>query len=126
MPQSSYTPAHHNLEVWKQSIRLVKSVYALTNNFPRREAYNLVSQMQRAVVSIPANIAEGAARLSDRDYLRFLRIARGSLSELETELILSEELGYIEKGAECKQDLRSVSYLLHRLIVSKQKKLESP
>jgi len=80
---------------WQLGIKLVKDVYALTNDFPDSERYGLVAQMRRAAVSVPSNIAEGAARESTREFAHYLVIARGSLSELETQLIIGKELGLI-------------------------------
>jgi len=85
---------HKDLDIWKRGIELVTEVYKLTRNFPREETYGLSSQMQRAAVSYPSNIAEGAARNSKADYSRFVYIALGSLSELETQVIISKNLGY--------------------------------
>jgi len=86
---------HHELRVWQDGIALVKLVYQATANFPADERFNLVSQMRRSAVSVPANIAEGAARLSAREFAHFLTISRGSLSELETLVIIASELGYL-------------------------------
>lgn len=86
--------SHHKLVAWQLSIELVRSVYTLTRSFPSDEKFGLVSQLRRAAVSVPSNIAEGAARGTPRDYTRFLYISRGSLSEMETQLILAEELGF--------------------------------
>lgn len=85
---------HHQLRVWQESMDLVVAVYAMVSTFPQAERFGLVSQMQRAAVSVPSNIAEGAARSSKRDFLRFLHIARGSLSELETQCHIAQRLGY--------------------------------
>ena len=85
---------HTDLAVWKQSIALVKLVYRITADFPESEKFGLVSQMRRCAVSIPSNIAEGAARDSSREFVRFLTIAIGSLAELETQLFISSELGF--------------------------------
>lgn len=85
---------HHRLLVWKESIELVKQVYELSSHYPKDELYGLTSQMRRAVVSVPSNIAEGAARDSSAEFVRFLIISRGSLSELETQLLIAKELGY--------------------------------
>ena len=86
---------HHNLLAWQEAIVLVKEVYRLTESFPSHEMYGLTSQMRRAAVSVPSNIAEGAARKGDVEFLQFLSISRGSLSELETQVIIASELGYI-------------------------------
>jgi four helix bundle protein len=76
---------------------LVEDIYRLSSKFPASEMYGLTSQMRRAAVSVPSNIAEGAARESDKEFLHFLAIARGSLSELETQLQLSKRLGYTQE-----------------------------
>lgn len=88
---------HKDLEVWKKSIELSKNIYVLTKVFPREEIYGLTSQIRRSAVSIPSNIAEGSARNSDKEFIRFLHISLGSLAELETQLIISKEIGYLEK-----------------------------
>ena len=90
-PISSY----RDLQVWQKGMELVVESYRLTEKLPRAELYGLVSQMRRAAVSIPANIAEGHARYHTRELWRHLSIARGSLMELETEFIASGRLGYI-------------------------------
>ena len=87
---------YKDLDVWKKSIELVTEIYSITANFPNEEKYGIVSQIRRAAVSIPSNIAEGCARFSDKENLRFLDIARGSLAELETQLIISKNLGFID------------------------------
>ncbi len=86
--------SYKELIVWQKSIQLVIDIYKLTKKFPKEETYGLSSQMQRAVVSIPSNIAEGNDRNSSKEFSQFLRIARGSLAELETQIIISEKLGY--------------------------------
>ncbi len=83
---------HKDLDVWKQSIELVAAVYTLTSDFPREEQYGLTAQLRRTAVSIPSNIAEGAARNSDKEFIQFLHISLGSLAELETQFILAERL----------------------------------
>ncbi len=90
--------SHKDLNVWKEAMGLAKEIYSLTTDFPREEIYGLVSQMRRAAVSIPSNIAEGAARGSHKDFIRFLYFALGSLAELETQLLLSVELGYMNNN----------------------------
>ena len=85
---------YKDLVVWKKSLRLSQEIYTLTNRFPKDELYGLISQIRRCSVSIPSNIAEGNARGSVKDYVRFLYIARGSLAELDTQLCLAESFGY--------------------------------
>lgn len=103
---------YKDLEVWKKSIELVKSVYLLTNNFPDNELYGLVSQIKRAVISIPSNIAEGVNRYSDKDKYRFIDIAFGSLAEVETQLIIAKELNYVDNIENQMQILKQVNALL--------------
>lgn len=85
---------HHDLLVWQEAMALAKAIYALTAGFPPDERFGLISQLRRAAVSVPSNIAEGAARGSNREFRQFLMVARGSLSELDTQLILAQELGF--------------------------------
>jgi four helix bundle protein len=87
---------HKDLEVWKESMALAREVYLVTKGFPKEELYGITSQIRRASVSIPSNIAEGAARSSDNEFIQFLYISLGSLSELETQLLLSRDLKFIE------------------------------
>ena len=86
---------HKKLDVWQLSMELSRTIYRLTARYPSEERFGLVSQMRRAAVSIPSNIAEGAARSSRNEFRNFLSIARSSLSELDTQLDLSEQLGFI-------------------------------
>ena len=85
---------YRDLIVWQKSIVLVKQIYQLTQNFPDDEKFGLISQMRRAAVSIPSNIAEGQARRTTGDYVRFVSIAEGSLAELDTQLIVAIELSF--------------------------------
>lgn len=89
--------SYRDLMVWQASIDLVEQVYCLTRHFPKQEMYGLSSQIQRAAVSIPSNIAEGHARDSTKEFLHHLSIGLGSLAELETQLILAERLYYLDK-----------------------------
>ena len=89
--------SHKDLEVWKRSVELVTSIYAITKNYPQYEIYGLTNQIRRAAVSIPSNIAEGAARKNPKEFIQFLYIALGSSSELETQIIISYNLNYISK-----------------------------
>ncbi len=88
---------YRELIVWQDGIKLAKAVYKLTEKFPRQETYALADQLRRAVVSVPSNIAEGQARKSPGDFRRFLHIALGSLAEVDTQLVLAQEFGYINK-----------------------------
>jgi len=89
----SYT----NLNVWISSRELVKQLYLFTKDFPKEEVYALTSQMRRAVISIPSNIAEGVARNHDKETIQFLHISKGSIYELETQLYLSYDIGYLNE-----------------------------
>ena len=83
------------LEIWQKAIILAKEIYQITSQFPDKERFGLVSQLQRAAVSVASNIAEGSARRSEVDFARFLEIAQGSTFEIETQLIIAKEIGYI-------------------------------
>ena len=111
---------HKDLRVWQQSIEMVTSIYKMTKAFPKDELFGLVSQMRRAAVSVPSNIAEGYARGTDKEKLHFLRISSGSMSEIETQLILSLNLGYIgqETYNELSEQITSVWKQLNALISS--------
>ena len=83
-----------DLKIWQRGVELVKLIYQITSNFPSVEKYGIVSQMRRAVVSVPSNIAEGFMRRHNKEYKQFLYIALGSLAELETQIIISKELDF--------------------------------
>ncbi len=87
--------SHNNLDAWKRSVDFVVDIYKVTNGFPKEEKFGLTSQVRRASVSIPANIAEGAARRSPKEYLQYLSHAQGSASEVETELLIAFRLGFL-------------------------------
>ena len=87
--------SHKDLIVWQKSMDHVAAIYVATKAFPKEELFGIVSQMRRAAVSIPSNIAEGYGRLYDRETVKFLSNALGSASELETQLIISKDLGYL-------------------------------
>jgi four helix bundle protein len=91
---------HKDLDVWQKSMDFVVELYNITNEFPKEERFGLIDQIRRASVSIPSNIAEGSARGSDKDFIRFLYFALGSASEVETQVIISERLGYLDKDKE--------------------------
>ncbi|MGE3622555.1 MAG: four helix bundle protein [Bdellovibrionales bacterium] len=86
--------SYKDLDVWRRSMGLVESVYLLTKQFPKEELYILTSQIRRAAISVPSNIAEGRSKRSTRDYMRFVHISYGSMAELETQLMISQRLGY--------------------------------
>ncbi len=88
---------HHKLEAWSKAVELVTDVYRSTERFPKEERYGLTSQIRRAAISIPANIAEGAGRRSKKEFVHFLSNSQGSASELETELIIANRLGYLDE-----------------------------
>ncbi|MFC1813884.1 four helix bundle protein [Thermodesulfobacteriota bacterium] len=90
--------SYRDLEVWQKSMDLVVVCYQITRKFPRNEIYGLVSQLQRAAVSIPANIAEGRHRQHSKEFLQHLSFAYGSLAELETHILIAERLNYINKS----------------------------
>jgi|SRR5580765_1187780 len=86
---------HENLDVWKKAVDFVVDIYKVTEAFPRDERFGLTSQLRRAAVSVPANIAEGAARTSPKVFAHFLSNAQGSASEVETELLIANRLDYL-------------------------------
>jgi four helix bundle protein len=98
LPESEKVRHYKDLQIWRKGIALTKAVYALTAKFPNAELYGLTAQMRRAAVSVPSNIAEGQARVGTKEFLRSLSHASGSLAELETQAILSVELGYCTAG----------------------------
>ena len=87
---------HKKLEAWKLSMELVIDVYRTTDGFPNQEKYGLTDQIRRATISVPSNIAEGAARQTKKEFTNYLHIAQGSLSELDTQIELARQLGYLE------------------------------
>jgi four helix bundle protein len=112
------------LSVWQKAYRLCLEVYRLTKKFPKEEIYNLTSQIRRAAVSVPSNIAEGYGRRTGPDYIRSLYIAYGSVCELETQIMLSSDLGYVSKSdsEQVLIELAEVERMLKALIRSLEKK----
>ncbi len=106
---------HQRLDAWREAIRLVKVTYLVTQSFPKDELYGLTAQMRRAAVSIPSNLAEGAARASKKELTQFISISKGSLSELETQMIIASELGYLSQDHEIFTHLEHVGKLLSGL-----------
>ena len=115
---------HKNLNAWLKSFDFVKEIYSVTKKFPDEERYGLISQIKRAAVSVPVNIAEGAARKSGKEFTHFLHIALGSLTELDTLLLLSFELKFINKedADMLIEKLDVIGKLIYGLIKSIEKK----
>ena len=109
---------YKKLNVWQKSIQLVISIYKVSTNFPTEEKYGLTSQITRAAVSVPSNIAEGSSRQSEKDYFRFLEIALGSAFELETQLIIVEKLEFVNPSelSELIDETRNIQKMLSGLM----------
>ncbi|MEZ5469655.1 MAG: four helix bundle protein [Lysobacterales bacterium] len=114
----SFRPAHYDLELWKESMRLAVTVFRLTAEFPADEKFGISSQLRRSAISVPSNIAEGSARGSRAELRRFLLIARGSLSELDTQLWLAREVGLVEDIGPIQERMYKVFGLLNGLMKS--------
>lgn len=112
-----------NLIVWKRAVELATSIYMKTGNFPKSELYGLTSQIRRAAVSIPSNIAEGAGRRSKKEFSNFLSISYGSACELETQLLIAKNLGYLH--TEDFKDLFSEIEEIQKMLYVLRKKQKS-
>jgi four helix bundle protein len=110
--------SYKELRVWKRSVDLALAVYRHTENFPKHELYGLTSQLRRAAVSVPSNIAEGKGRSSDKELILFLHHSRGSLLEIETQLFIARELAYLEEpqAKDLLAEVESVAKALNALI----------
>ena len=108
---------HQKLDLWRKAIDFVLAIYRLTERFPKEEKFGLTSQMRRAAVSVAANIAEGAARTSVKEFMQFLSHSQGSASEVDTELVIAFRLGYLpEKDyLDLSEDLDDIGRMLTRL-----------
>jgi four helix bundle protein len=115
---------YQQLIAWQEAIELVSDIYSLTSAFPRDEIYGLTSQLRRAAVSIPSNIAEGQGRATTGEFIQFLCHARGSLYEVETQVVISRKLGYItvEQQESLSDALSELGRILNGLITSLQRK----
>ena len=116
---------HKKLEVWQTSMDFVIKVYGLFEQFPSEEQFGLVAQLRRASVSIPSNIAEGCSRNNPRETMQYLYFSLGSLSEVETQLILSERLGYVRPNSDIMQmivEIRNMLYGVLRFLGKEQSK----
>jgi four helix bundle protein len=113
---------HERLDVWQDAMSLVEAVYRMTAQFPDSERFGLVSQMRRAAVSVPSNIAEGAARRSTSEYLRFLSIARGSLAELDTQIQIASRLALTIPPDDVEETLHRTFARLNALLLALEKR----
>jgi four helix bundle protein len=114
------TKPHKRLEVWNKSVDLCVEIYRLSEMFPKTEMYGLSNQMRRAAVSVPSNIAEGAARQTKKEFMNFLHISQGSLSELDTQVIIANRLNYVTDQSYQKtcEKIETISKMITGLIKS--------
>jgi len=119
--------SYKDLVAWQKSMDLVTAVYRATASFPRDEVFGLTSQLRRAAISIPSNIAEGQGRLSEKEFRHFLGQARGSLMEVETQLQIAENLGYLESAPKnaLMEICAEVGRILNGLLASVSKQVDS-
>jgi four helix bundle protein len=113
---------HKEMLVWQRAMLLAEQVYRVTKTFPSEERFGLVSQMRRAAVSIPSNLAEGAARRTSGEYINFLHIAHGSLAELETQAILARRLDFLPVSDHVEPEIERVGRLLNALTMAISKR----
>jgi four helix bundle protein len=116
--------SHRDLEVYKQSMDFVESVYKLTKKLPSDEKFGLISQMRRAAVSIPSNISEGAARKNTKEFIQFLYHSLGSAAEIETQLEIAKQLNYYSDSKEIEDKLRYIINMITKLISSLKIKIK--
>ena len=116
--------SYKDLELWQVSMNFVSEVYTLTKSFPKEELYGLTSQIRRCVISIPSNIAEGSSRKGTKEFIQFLWIANGSLSEFETQIEIAQKLGYIASIDVILEKVKHIRKMLHGLIHSLENKLK--
>ena len=119
---------YKELNVWQKAYELCLTIYRITAEFPAEERYGLTSQIRRSAVSIPSNIAEGYGRKTSTDYIRMLYISYGSVCELETQILLAGDLGFIEKGesSAVKNNIVEIERMLKALIKSLENKPLNP
>lgn len=115
--------SYKDLDVWKKSIELVKEIYILVKYLPKEETYALSDQIRRSAISIPSNIAEGSGRNGTKEYLQFLYIALGSLCELETQIIISKEIGYINNTEKLEDNMTTIKKMINSMITSLKAKV---
>ena len=112
-------PLRYGLDVWKESVRLAREIYRASAAFLDAGRFGLTSQIRRCAISVPSNIAEGAGRGTRKEYAHYLRIARGSLMEMDTQLWIARDLGFIEETSELHASIQRVAAMLSALITSK-------
>jgi four helix bundle protein len=112
--------SHKDLLVWQKSVDMVTRIYTETKRWPKEELYGLTSQIRRAAVSIPSNIAEGAGRSGQKEFSRFLSIALGSLAEVETQIVIAARLGFLQEVSDLDKGLQEI----RRMIIGLSKSLE--
>ncbi len=117
---------YKELDVWKKSVDLADAIYDAIDAFPKSEEFGLKSQMRRAAVSIASNIAEGATRKSTKEYIQFLYVASGSLAELDTQMAIAEKRKFIQPSQQLLVLMNDVDRMLHYLIQSLEKRLNTP
>ena len=115
--------SYKDLELWQVSMNFVTDVYKLTKVFPKEELYALTSQIRRCVISVPSNIAEGASRKGTKEFIQFLWIANGSLSEFETQIEIAQKLGYLDSIEMVIKKVKHIRKMLHGLIHSLENKI---
>ena len=115
-PGQKTIKSHKDLDVWQKAMAFVVNIYQLTSEFPQAEKYGLASQIQRASVSVPSNIAEGAARKGSKEFVQSLYVALGSLAEVETQVEIAHKLGYAKNIDDLDNDLTNIRRMLLGLI----------
>ena len=124
MSKKEIFKSHHDLDLWKKSIDLVTEIYDATKLLPNDEKFSLTNQLRRAAISVPSNIAEGAARHSDKEFLRFLYISLGSIAELETQIIISNNLKLIASSDTVLIELNEIKMMTLGLIKYVKSKID--
>jgi len=114
---------YKNLDVWKKSMLLVTDIYELVKSLPKDETYALSDQIRRSAVSVPSNIAEGSSRNSKKEFIQFLYISLGSLCELETQLLIAKNVGYVENIDAIEKKITSIKKMINALITSLKKSI---
>ena len=115
----SFKPKHYELDAWKEAMRLARQIYEITQDLPESERFGLCLQMRRCAVSIASNIAEGAGRGTQAEFRRFVQIARGSLTELDTQVWIASEMNLIKRTPQLVDRITLVFRLLNGLVAAK-------